>query len=190
MKYFKKLDLPTYQNALYDLNNLLSKKIVKWSQNQICVNTIETDPDNYELGTGSLDHDWTKSYKIEENGITKIVVPPRDFPLTDRDFTTVCSQFRGTVFEEIITMLKKHYSLGRVRIMKSEPKTCLSWHIDHSPRLHFPIKTQAGCFMVIEDEVIHMPETTWWWANTVEEHTAFNASKESRIHLVVCLLDQ
>jgi hypothetical protein len=61
--------------------------------------------------------------------------------------------------------------------MKSEPKTCLSWHVDFSTRIHYPMKTQEGCFMVIADEVCHLTENTWWWTDTVLPHTAFNASK-------------
>jgi hypothetical protein len=73
--------------------------------------------------------------------------------------------------------------------MKSKPKTCLSWHVDTTPRIHFPIKTQDGCFMVIDNEVQHLTKNTWWWTNTVAPHTAFNASKEDRIHLVAVVLD-
>jgi hypothetical protein len=42
--------------------------------------------------------------------------------------------------------------------------------------------------MVIEDEVKFLPENTWWKTNTLKPHTAFNASKENRIHLVAVLL--
>jgi hypothetical protein len=39
--------------------------------------------------------------------------------------------------------------------------------------------------MVIEDEVLHMPENTWWLTQTEHyKHTAFNASTTNRIHLV------
>ena len=42
--------------------------------------------------------------------------------------------------------------------------------------------------MVIEDEVLHMPADTWWYADTTLKHTAMNASNEYRIHLVAAIL--
>jgi hypothetical protein len=113
--------------------------------------------------------------------------------LREADFTYLCNQFRGTVFEEIFNMLNAHYALeglqmGRLRLMKSDPRRCYTWHIDKTPRIHYPIKTQEGCLMVIDDEVIHMPADKWVWADTVKPHTAFNGSMESRIHLVGAMI--
>lgn len=191
MENFKQLQLPMYDDLYDELMFMLSAKMISWSSNQqICINTIPTDPDNIHLGVGSLDHDWNNAYKIEENGLKKLIVKKFEVPLKDKDFTQICTQFKNTSFEDIFDSLKKHYKIGRVRIMLSNPKTCLSWHVDHTPRIHLPIKTQEGCFMVIENEVLHMPENTWWWTNTVKLHTAFNGSKESRIHLVACLIDE
>jgi aspartyl/asparaginyl beta-hydroxylase (cupin superfamily) len=94
------------------------------------------------------------------------------------------------VFEEIYYTLQKYYTLGRVRLMQSKPKTCLTWHNDNSKRIHLPIKTNAGCQMVIENQVQHMPAGTWWLTDTTVPHTAFNASTESRIHLVAVVLEE
>jgi hypothetical protein len=44
--------------------------------------------------------------------------------------------------------------------------------------------------MVIADEVLHLERNTWWWTETTEPHTAFNASFKSRIHLVVVVLGE
>jgi hypothetical protein len=85
-------------------------------------------------------------------------------------------------------MLNQQYILGRVRIMKSEPKTCLSWHNDNSERLHYPLSTHSGCFMVIEDEVMHLEYNNWYITDTTKKHTAFNGSTNSRIHLVAVIL--
>ena len=71
--------------------------------------------------------------------------------------------------------------------MKSKIKTCLSWHNDSSPRIHYPIKTQDGCLMVIGDEVKHLEQDKWWWTDTTITHTALNGSREERIHLVITL---
>ena len=56
------------------------------------------------------------------------------------------------------------------------------------PEFHYPVKTQDGCFMVIENEIKYLELNNWYWTNTVLLHTAFNASKEDRIHLVAVIL--
>jgi hypothetical protein len=118
-------------------------------------------------------------------GDDAIHVPKKKNPLKAVDFTQLCIQFENTIFEDLYNVLCTRYNIGRVRLMKSSPKTCLSWHRDASPRLHFPIKTQEGCFMIINDEVFHIPENTWY----ITPRTAMNAIKEDRIHLVVEILE-
>ncbi len=189
--YTQLTNLPIYHNLLDSLNQLLADGSIEWTgSNQICLNSVAGKETNYKLGTGSLQYDWDNATKlVDEYGNQKIQVPHYETPLTERDFTVLCDQFKGTAFEEVYNELTKHYSVGRVRIMKSKSKTCLTWHVDSTPRLHFPIKTQEGCFMIIDDEVKHLPQETWWYADTVLPHTAFNGSKEDRIHLVAVILD-
>jgi hypothetical protein len=43
--------------------------------------------------------------------------------------------------------------------------------------------------MVIDNEVKHLGQDKWWMADTSKPHTAFNASRESRIHLVAVIRD-
>lgn len=180
MKYFEKINLPTYNNLYEELKKL----DLSWFQNQISLNTLSNEPENYHKGCGSLVYDWTKSeYKDGVN-----IVPKYDNPLEEKDFNTLCTVFQNTIFEEIYNNLSTLYILGRVRIMKSKPKTCLSWHTDSTPRLHYPIKTQKGCIMVIENETMHIPQNEWWLTNTIYEHSAFNGSNEERIHLVATIL--
>lgn len=190
MKYFSQLQLPAYPALISDLTKLLDNSIVNWGPNkQICLNSIVGKSTDIALGTSSLDYDWDNASTVIEHGISRIIVPKKEVPLKDSDFTVLCDQFKNTEFENVYNMLNSNFKIGRVRLIKSEPKTCMSWHIDHSQRIHYPLCTQEGCLMVIKDEVMHLPQDTWWMTNTVELHTAFNSSKSSRIHLVVCLID-
>ena len=190
MKYFHKvLDIPCL-DLEKTLNNLLIDNLIKWpASRQICLNSTYENSYDYEEGAGSLDYDWDKKYAIkDESGNEKIIVPERKFKPKEKDFIYLCNQFKGTNIQEIYDILKTKYILGRVRFMLIKPKTCLSWHIDHSDRLHYPIKTQKGCFMNIDGEVKEMPRYEWYLTKTTNEHTAVNASKEDRIHLVACIL--
>ena len=185
--FIKLNDLPVYDLHTEFLKLLDQKKIWWYSktEDQICINATEDDPDNFLLGRGSLFYDWDNSY--HENG--QLVVPKREKELKEEDFTVLCQGFKDSLFEEVYNHLTKKYTLGRIRIMKSKPKTCLTWHVDDTPRIHFPMKTQDGCFMVIENESKHLEKNNWYFTNTVLPHTAFNGSKEDRIHLVAVILE-
>tara|TARA_B100001287_G_scaffold95244_2_gene80050 strand:+ start:9012 stop:9584 length:573 start_codon:yes stop_codon:yes gene_type:complete len=189
MQYFEELDLPKF--TLYEeFNSLMSSGKIHWyydKQDQICINSTKRDPDNFLLGRCSLFYDWDKSY-TDKSG--KLVVPRRQPPIKEKNFTHLCSAFKGTQFEEVFNILNSKYKVGRIRIMNSQPKTCLSWHKDDSTRIHYPMKTQDGCLMVIEDEVKHLEKNTWYHTNTTVKHTAMNASKEQRLHLVACVLEE
>lgn len=185
MKYFKQItDLPTEINLMDHLTPEMIQCLNDYGQ--IGINSIPGHENDYTLGIGSLDRDWKNLKITSEKGIVKYNIPDnKSKRLHERNFTVLCDIFKNTPFEEIYNTLGEKYLLGRVRIFKSDPKTCLTWHDDgSSPRIHYPMKTQMGCFMVIEDEVKHLGVNEWWWTDTRKLHTAFNASKESRIHLV------
>ena len=195
MKYFKTLENLPIRNLYSEFQQLMNDNKIEWYQtdegntitDQICLNSIKGKEDNIHYGRGSLIFDWDNFYYDDQG---KLKAPCRDRILKENDFTELCDQFKGTLFEEVYNALSSKYNVGRVRIMNSRPKTCLTWHTDGSPRLHYPIKTQEGCLMIIEDEVKHLPENTWWWTNTTVKHTAINASKDTRIHLVVAVLEE
>lgn len=191
MKHFTPVSvlpiLPLYE----EFKNLLDNRIIQWNgRAQICVNSIPGHEDDTSFGAGSLLYDWADYYDNKKSNKSQMDIKLREVPLKEEDFTKLCTPFKGTLFEEIYSKLKIYYNLGRIRIMESKPKTCLTWHTDPSTRLHFPLKTQDGCLMIIEDEVMHIPQNEWWHTNTKVQHTALNGSKESRYHLVVSLIGQ
>lgn len=179
MTAFKRLDFPTY--------NLLPLPTEGWSGNQIGITTTKDHPNDTSLACGSMKYDWSKAYWCDKE--RKQVVPLRDVALTEEQFDTIATPFKGTVFEEIYRHIRLRHKIGRVRLMKMKPNTCLSWHTDGQIRLHYPIETYDGCFMVIGDEVKHLPKNEWWLTNTHLPHTAFNGSRKERTHLVVNVLE-
>lgn len=183
-------DLPVF-DLQAEFERLLNKGQISWKENcydQICLNSIPEDPNNIHLGRGSLHWAWDNFKTGKASNAEEINRPDRK--LEESDFSRFCGPFRGTLFEKAYRALEKKYHLGRVRIMRSLPKTCLTWHWDDFPRVHFVMKTQPGCFMVFEDEVKHLPLQTWWYTNTLSNHTAFNGSREDRYHLVATILGE
>lgn len=185
MNNFRQINLPIL--PLDDqLTDMLKKNLISWGiHNQICINSTPSKTDDIFHGVASLEYDWNNKRKKEDGSLE---VPKRDVPLQEKDFTELCNVFRKTYFEDVYNAMKEKFTIGRVRIMRSKPKTCLTWHTDPSTRLHFPIKTQEGCYMVIQDEIKHLTQNEWWMTDTTMPHTAFNGSKESRIHLVAVIL--
>lgn len=187
MNFIELDNLPVYD--LYtEFLKLLDLKKIHWHpdvEDQICLNTTADDPSNFLKGRGSLFLDWDNAKIV--NGQIKVL--PRSVPLKEEDFNTLCIGFKESLFEEVYNQLTKKYVVGRIRIMKSLPKTCLTWHVDNTPRIHYPMKTQEGCIMVIENEAKHLEKNKWYFTNTVLPHTAFNGSKDERLHLVVTVLE-
>lgn len=184
MKYFTEVNLPIYKTLRAELDQLLSSNVLNWGeQNQICLNSVPGFEHDFHKGAGSLTHGWNNSY-ITQDGNPTIVVEKKESSLSEKDFTVLCSQFAGTQFESLYKMLSDTFALGRIRLMQLTPKSCYSWHIDSSKRLHYVINTHPGCFMLIDEEVKHLDQNTWWMTDTTKFHTAFNSSLKSRVHLV------
>ena len=173
-------DLPTYNDLETELLQL-----VDLTESQYCITAPKGHEDDVFYGTGSLKYDWSES-TIRDDGF--VDVPLRKIVISESDFTEVCNIFKNTSFEEIYNTLSKRYIVGRLRIMIMSRGMCLTWHQDTEERIHYPIKTQEGCFMVIEDEVRHLEQNKWYYTKTLKKHTAFNGSKDRRIHLVANIL--
>lgn len=115
---------------------------------------------------------------------------PRGDGIDEAAYTEFVSDFQGTYFEHVVAELRKHYAIGRVRLLWKHPRTTLSLHRDPEPRLHLVIHTNPGACMVIEDECFHIPaDGHVWVTNTERYHTAFNGGEEVRVHLVATVLD-
>ena len=114
----------------------------------------------------------------------------RDVKIDESQYTEFIKDFEHTYFKEVFDELRKHYKLGRVRLLLKEPRSTLSWHRDPEPRLHIPIHTNPGGLMVIDKAAQHMPaDGGVWITNNVKYHNAFNGGEENRVHLVACVLD-
>jgi hypothetical protein len=161
-----------------------------WYNNQICLNSTIENQNDIKLGTGTMPLDWSG---FQPSGTEDLYLQKRRYidsvhTEKEKQFTEFNDSFKGTPLEEIYNFIKSKFNVGRVRLMKITPGHVMSWHFDSTRRLHYPIKTSAGAIMVIENEARHLPSNTWWITSTEKYHTAFNSSKEDRIHLVACLI--
>ena len=44
--------------------------------------------------------------------------------------------------------------------------------------------------MVIDDTVNQLEQNKWYLTDTTVKHTAFNGSKDARVHLVACIVKE
>ncbi len=86
-----------------------------------------------------------------------------------------------------INRIMEKYGMKRTRIMKSNPKTCLSMHQDLTKRIHIPLISNDKCFMAIEDRNYYLEPGKIYLTNTTLRHTAVNASDTYRVHIVGCI---
>ena len=108
--------------------------------------------------------------------------------VSEDDFDTINAEFRGTPFEAFLRQLPFPYR--RARIMRMGKKSCLTIHNDTCLRYHLAIRTNPACFLVEMDGRVgtfhHVPADGYLYEmDGTRNHTAINASKEERIHLVI-----
>lgn len=132
----------------------------------------------------SLLYDWDRfDQRIHDKP------PVRDVLLDERDFVLTCDYFAGTYISDLVQLLRDQYGVFRGRFMLMGYKTCLSMHVDHTPRLHIPIVTNPDCFMVVDDVVCRLEAKKVYLVDTKLRHTAVNSGTKDRLHMVFCVED-
>jgi hypothetical protein len=190
VRYFEKLPVIFDEVKLVEaLGQVL--EIAPWPDevlhkkyHQICLTKREgqTAPECFYEGSGG-------TYRTLVDGQEVI----RQQELDERDYCVFIPELNNTYFREVYDTLRELVAqqydgdLGRVRLIKSVPRVCLSWHRDPEPRIHVPIVTNIGAKLVIESEVKHLPVGRAWYTNTIYYHSQFNGGEEDRIHLVTSI---
>lgn len=120
----------------------------------------------------------------------------------DSDYTGFLAGFEHTYFYEIWDHMVREYGTAcRMRLMKLEPKGCLSFHEDFFQRVHVPIITNDRSFFFINEsnlvpwitseikvpsiETYHLPASGGMYlVDTKRHHTVYNGGNTARVHLV------
>ena len=95
-------------------------------------------------------------------------------------------EFNTPIFDiPYINSIIKDLKMYRTRVMILKPKTCYTYHQDTTKRIHIPLVTNDKCFFIINTQVKHYPaDGNYYVVDTTQMHTALNASKEDRIHII------
>ena len=173
-----------YDKLVSDFYDLDIDNLLKDEPFQIAVQCRKETKKASQLyeSCGSLIFDW-KEY--EKNPVGRI--PLRKDKLKEQDFTETCDLFENTYIDTVIKTIKQQHNVVRGRFMLMKHKTCLTMHVDKTKRIHIPIYTNKDCMMIINDNICRMPYGKTYLVDTTVPHTALNASKDPRVHLVFCL---
>ena len=141
-------------------------------------------------GTGSLHYQWAL------HGGDELIKTVLKNPLKEADFTDFIPDFEGTYFYDAWKKLKEfgqsytfgRFDIGRMRIVRLNPRECLTWHRDVTARIHIPIVTNKESRIVITDRVYHLPEGYTYLVQTIFNHSAFNGGTEKRYNLLISIV--
>jgi len=155
-----------------DLEKIISELLLLEKIPDITKHSVNGDEDFQYLLQGSNE-------SIEINGTTRLI-----------DGKAVESSFILDLYSDLMPytyMVINEFQLIRTRALTLQPKTCYSYHVDGTQRIHIPITSNENCFMVIDDKVYRMPaDGSIYMVDTTKMHTAINANRNwfNRMHLV------
>lgn len=135
-------------------------------KNQIICQSLTDDVEDWQTGIGS----------VEELAVQQ-----------EQEYKYLQPSLKGTQIEKIIN----EFSAFRSRIMIMQPKSCYSLHNDHTPRIHIPITSNKGCWMIwpLNNKCHRLLPGHLYWTDTTRHHTFINGGGEPRIHMVICVKD-
>lgn len=176
------VDYDRLRKEFHDMN--VEQFLIK-NNGQMMLQTMSNTPVEEQKLKGclSLYYDFDNHDPKDPNSKPAI----RDVILKEEDFSEVCDYLKGTYTEEVVNLLRSRYGIVRGRYMMMNWKSCLTYHNDETPRIHLPLITNDGCFMIIDGKTEKLHESVTYHVDTTKQHTALNAGKHLRFHMVFCL---
>jgi hypothetical protein len=108
----------------------------------------------------------------------------------ESEFCVFNEKLKNTAFYDLYQALP--FTVGRMRVRTLRPGIAMAMHRDPSPRAHVALVTNPHCFLTSElGQSYHVPaDGNVYVLDTRLPHTAFNASREERLHLTIALADE
>ena len=107
----------------------------------------------------------------------------------EEEFQFLNPGLEKTELSKVYLDLSKEFNLTRYRLAKLNPKKSYGWHKDEEIRIHVPIFTAPGCFIITDDGVAsHLPSdgSAYLFYAQNGYHTAVNSDYTiERIHLLI-----
>ncbi len=154
--------LSKFQTLYDEVMDILNS--VQFEKNQIICQGLESNPDNWIAGVGSIEELAEKE---------------------EKNYCVINPKLKGSYLEEIINQHNGY----RTRIMIMPPRQCYSVHADPSKRIHIPIVTNDQCWMIwpSSNSCHQLATNRVYLTDTTRPHTFINGGLENRIHIVMCV---
>lgn len=154
--------IENFENLRAEVLDIINQ--VGFSMNQIVLQSIDKNKDEWHVGVGA----------IEE--------------LDEPDEKKYC-HLNSILADTTLGKLIEKYKGYRSRIMLMSPRKCYSVHQDPGPRLHIPIVTNDQNWMIwpLDSYCVRLKPGFVYFTNTQKYHTFVNGSLEDRIHIVICI---
>jgi hypothetical protein len=164
-----------------DINSLLSSVPDPWATRSLIYRDGHYE-DRWTDGAGS-------SLTFDQHG-QPARKPNGDYirSFVEEEFVHLNPEIRDTYLGEVYRTLQKTYPLSRYRLACLKPKTSYSWHSDEEMRIHIPVYTTPGAFLITEDGyATHLPsDGSAYMFDARGYHTAVNADRvHCRYHLLL-----
>mgnify|MGYP006293559679 CR=1 FL=1 len=155
----------------------------QFPRDQINLTKIAGMDDNKAVtfGSGSLWNDIKQQYIAHENDWSQPI------QLFANSYTI---QYVLPLLNDIASQY--NCVVGRLRYLTLQPKRCLTYHIDKLDylRLHIPVITSPGAMFIHDYQVSVMHDIGHVYLfDDKAQHTAVNASRQPRTHLVASIYD-
>jgi len=112
-----------------------------------------------------------------------------DFNHNNKECSEQEKDFKIPLFDmPYINSIMEKYNMYRTRLMRQTEVMCYTYHQDFSSRIHIPVVTNENCLFILEDKIHRLnSDGTVYWVDTTKKHTAVNASRKNRYHIVGCV---
>lgn len=149
------------------------------------------------------DEDWA-AYEFRQNRPGSAQVDTESIPLIfDEDFRhespTVRDKFIefdcSTLLEPLLQSISDYYTgegyVVRALLTRLKPHGVIPPHVDqgysllHCRRIHIPLVTTDTVAFTVGGEQRAMKEGEVWEINNAREHSVFNQSDQTRVHLII-----
>jgi hypothetical protein len=140
-------------------------------------------PTEYTVSQEQLERAQTAAPDFQNHTTTKVSL---NEPLGDffYDPWAVKDEYKGTVWEEILSTLPEH---GEARLIKLQEGECYTLHADIDDRWHLNILGEHSYLVDLMSKTLYptLPYTSWMLMNAGIVHSAINFGNKDRYQLVV-----
>lgn len=109
----------------------------------------------------------------------------------NNEYTEFNSIYNNIYFKDVHAQLSSLMKIGRMRLIKLYAFMCNEWQNDCENKIIIPIHSNNAIKMVVNNEIVSIPEGEVWFANTLNNNwSMFNGSTDDNVYLIISLIGE